>query len=378
MQAQIDDCFASIRETLSARHLRFQNILKQTVFLNASDNRDFYAKKNQLITSFKKFYKSGFPPTAIVGQPPEDRKFFTIELILLPDLYEGVEISRKELGNNRYTVVDYPGLKEVYASGLSAGEQSRGTLEQAKETFGQMKKILQKEDMDFSHVVRQWNYIEDITGSSFLEDGSKQNYQVFNDVRALYYEDSDFKHGYPAATGIGMNSGGVVLEFIAARVSDNMTVIPIENPRQVDAHRYSNSVLVGDAIKDIPHKASPKFERAKLVGNQNDNTYLIYISGTAAIRGEETVSGDDVEAQTRVTIENIAELISPGNLKKHGTRIDGDEINRLSNFRVYVKNEADLPKVKNICDSYFHGVPGEYLVADICRDCLLVEIEGII
>ena len=377
LHAQLNECFSSIKKTLEPNGVPFKYILKQTVFLNTADNNDFYAKKKQIIDAFKDFYKADFPPTAVVGQPPEEKKLFTIELILMENGDKEVDVLRKELGDTRYTVVNTPHGKMIYAAGLTAGDTGTGTLNQSKIAFEQMKKILENENMDFSHVVRQWNYIENITGPTLPEEGEKQNYQVFNDVRGLYYETSEFTHGYPAATGIGMNYGGVVLEFIAVDAADAIEILPIENPFQVDAHRYSDSVLVGKAIEDIPVKASPKFERAKLLVKKQTGSYFIYISGTAAIRGEETIAEDDVEEQTKVTIENIANLVSPENLKKYGA-LFGPEIHPLSYFRVYVKNEADLPKVKKICTPFFKGAPGEYLVSDICRESLLVEIEGVV
>lgn len=376
LRDQLNECFASIKKTLEPNGVPFKYILKQTVFLNAADNDDFYAKKKQIIDAFKDFYKSDFPPTAVVGQPPEEKNLFTFELILLENGEKEIEVARKDLGDNRYTVVRGPRFKLVYAAGLTAGEAITGTLNQSKDAFEQMKKILENENMDFSHVVRQWNYIENITGSTHLEDGEKQNYQVFNDVRGLYYESSDFTHGYPAATGIGMNYGGVVLEFIAADAPGVMDILPIDNPLQVDAHHYSDEVLVGKAIEDIPVKAPPKFERAKLLVNKETGACLIYISGTAAIRGQETMAENDVEKQTRVTIENIANLVSPGNLKRYGVLI-GQEILPFAYFRVYVKNEADLSRVKQICTPFFKDAPGEYLISDICRESLLVEIEGV-
>ena len=86
---------------------------------------------------------------------------------------------------------------------------------------------------------------------------------------------------------------------------------------------------------------------------------------------------NDVEAQTRVTIENIARLISHENLEQHGLKINHNS-DPLSYIRVYVKEESDIPKVKKICAAYFEGVPSLYLISDICREKLLVEIEGIV
>ena len=54
-------------------------------------------------------------------------------------------------------------------------------------------------------------------------------------------------HGYPAATGIGMTAGGVVIDFLAA-VNDQ--VWPVKNPVQVDAYKYSNEVLANNKFSD--------------------------------------------------------------------------------------------------------------------------------
>jgi enamine deaminase RidA (YjgF/YER057c/UK114 family) len=373
IQEQAADCFYSIEKSLKENQVDIRNVLKQTIFINAVDNKHFYARKKELLIALEGFYKSLLPPTGIVGQLPEDDIFLAIELTLLANRRKGIKISRKDVDGLRYLTVQYPDFKEVYGAGLTAGETCTSRLLQAKEAFEQMKKILENENLNFSDVVRQWNYIENITGSTILEDGEKQNYQIFNDTRAIYYGRSTFKNGYPAATGIGMNCGGVILEFIAVEGSKDMAIIPIKNPDQVDAHQYGQTVLVGDPIKDMPQKAPPKFERAKLLAK--DNLHFIYVSGTAAIRGQNTAAEQDVEAQTLVTIENIAKLISRENLKKYGTQLNHDT-NPLSYLRVYVKNKIDLPKVKKICTAYFKDVPSLYLVADICRDALLVEIEG--
>jgi len=71
---------------------------------------------------------------------------------------------------------------------------------------------------------------------------------------------------------------------------------------QVAAHAYSEQVLEVARQK----KTTPKFERAKSMTFQDRK--LIYISGTAAIRGEESLTGVGLERQLRITMENIAEL----------------------------------------------------------------------
>lgn len=375
LKEQLEECLLSIEKSLAANRLENRDILKQTIFLKGADNSDFYSKKRELSSLLKDFYQSSYPPTGFVGQPPVAGALIAFELMVIARRDDKVIISREELEGLRYTTVNYPDCRMVYAVGITAGENAAGTLDQSNDAFGLMKRVLQKENMNFTNIVRQWNYIENINGKIVNKDKTRQNYQVFNDIRSLYYGEVDFKRGYPAATGIGMDCGGVVLEFIAADFSSDITVIPIKNPDQVDAHQYSLELLVGDGIQADRPKSTPKFERARAIAS--DNNYYIYISGTAAIKGQKTISPTDVEQQTRVTNENISRLIGPDNLEKHNMPVSSSDF-PFSHIRVYIKNEADVPAVKKICDNHYGEVPCLYLVSDICRENLLVEIEGAI
>jgi hypothetical protein len=134
--------------------------------------------------------------------------------------------------------------------------------------------------------------------------------------------------------------------------------------------------LEGD--KDCSKKTTPKFERGKIV--ITDKNIDIYISGTAAILGEKTIDKSDISSQTQTTISNILKLISQENIRKcvpkeYHSRLSYN-VAQLSYLRAYVKKERDIPRVQNICKQYFHDTPSVFLSADICRDDLLVEIEG--
>ena len=50
---------------------------------------------------------------------------------------------------------------------------------------------------------------------------------------------------------------------------------------------------------------------------------------------------------------------------------------KIKSLRVYVKYKNDIQEVKNICERYFPNLQILYVVADICRPELLVEIEGV-
>jgi len=240
---------------------------------------------------------------------------------------------------------------------------------QSIDAFEQMHNILLVENMDFSNVVRQWNYIENIIGYS----SNNQHYQIFNDVRSAFYGQSHFRHGYPAATGIGMETGGVIIDFIALREKSNTSVNPLKSPVQNDAHQYSREVLAHNEKDQVAAETTPKFERAKAI--VTNNKCFIYVSGTAAIKGQHSFSSNDVSAQTRLTLDNIIQLVSIENLKNNNINFLSSNLTP-SYLRVYIKNISDYFKVKDICESYVENIPVIYLKADICRPELLVEIEG--
>jgi enamine deaminase RidA (YjgF/YER057c/UK114 family) len=300
--------------------------------------------------------KLGNIPVSVVAQAPLGGHAVALEAAVL---FAPARVSRKASAGLPYTVVSGNGVHQVHAGGISAIEPRGDVAAQAREAFGRMEAILRRERMSFDHVVRQWNYIEDVL--DVRNNGSKgqQAYQLFNDVRTLAYSHAEFPAGYPAATGIGQSSGGVLLEFVAVDAPPDVRVVPLSNPKQTDAHDYSERELVGESIEELPVKSTPKFERAKLVARGEQGT--IFVSGTAAILGEKSVDLGDVAAQTRTTIENITALV-------------GDR--PLSRLRAYVKRPEHLPEIRSICEDAFGPIPALYVQADVCRDELLVELEG--
>ena len=61
-------------------------------------------------------------------------------------------------------------------------------------------------------------------------------------------------------------------------------------------------------------------------------------------------------------MENIRELI-------------GDA--RLEMLRVYLKNKSDYEEAVRLMETYGLDIPISYMWADVCREELLIEIEGI-
>lgn len=235
--------------------------------------------------------------------------------------------------------------------------------ENANVCFEALKNLLNQAGLSIQSVIRQWNYIENITG--FDEDN--QRYQEFNNVRTGFYGEHFNLNGFPAATGIGMNRGGVIIEFVAVE-ADEAISLPLNNPEQVAAHDYSRDVLVGN---EFINKSTPKFERARyleLFGKKQ-----VFISGTASIRGEKTVGINNPVKQTEITIENMQRLYSPDIL----AALTENSLRPVyGHARVYVKNKKDFPEIKKTFKRYYGNLPVVYIIADICREDLLVEIEG--
>jgi len=402
-QDQIAACIVALESHWSKSASQKEHVLKQTIFLNAVNNTDFFARKYLLTSQLRKYYGPSYPPTSIVGQPPAGGETFVVELMMPDETVCPFEVLRKKIpwealkgvsgdcvawhcvpwdcvstdcvpwhrvpGKDdglEYTVLQYKRCKEVYGAGLTSGDLFSQSRSRAQAAFAQMQAVLKQEDLHFGHIVRQWNYIEDIVSLSGSEGKQSQTYQVFNDIRSIFYGTSQFPNGYPAATGIGMQYGGIVLDFIAVQAPEDVQILPVKNPEQIDAHHYSQAVLVGTPVKEREAKTTPKFERAKAVRCNIGSA--VYISGTASIKGQQSVAVGDPEEQTRTTIENISRLIQAADTEKM----------HLNHCRVYLKHKEHLPLIKTICDRHYPGVPMVYLVSDVCRRELLVELEGAI
>ena len=241
----------------------------------------------------------------------------------------------------------------LYAGGFYGDVLNFSIQQQAVDIFQMLETLMRREGFPLNSIIRQWNYIEQITHL----DGSDQHYQMFNNVRSEFYGKTNWSNGYPAATGIGANLGGVLVDVDAAVfLRDACYATPIDNKLQIAAHAYSEQVLETAHQK----KATPKFERAKSM--TFDDRRIVYISGTAAIRGEESLIGVGLEHQLHITMENIAQLIGEAQLKM---------------LRVYLKEKSFFEEAHRLLDAYQLNIPISYMWADVCRDELLIEIEGI-
>jgi len=365
--AQVRSCVEQLLHFIRDEDESRYFITQQTFFISAKSREEYDARSAEINLQLSTMCGTHLPATSIVAQSPASGSDVVLELICTKETEEK-KVTYKSFEGTQYTLVEYNGFKAVHCAGLMGGAGD-SIYESSVKAFKSAMAILAEEGLSIHHIIRQWNYIESIAWLENVPD-SEQNYQVFNDVRAHYYDKGVFKSGYPAATGIGMDTGGVIIDFIALSESEQVKIQPIVNPGQIDAHQYSELVLEGKSAQ----KCTPKFERAKLIviGERN----YIYVSGTASILGEKTMHKGNVEKQTITTIDNINHLFSEENQKNLGLNFDVSKI-RFSHLRVYVKHQEDIPVVESICESMLNCNSSLYLESDVCREDLLVEIEGV-
>jgi chorismate lyase/3-hydroxybenzoate synthase len=192
----------------------------------------------------------------------------------------------------------------------------------------------------YPHLLRVWNHVRGING---VEHGLER-YRAFSAGR----HEAFAKHGYamrgdlPAASAVGMRTGGVASYFLASREA----VQSIENPRQVAAYDYPPRY----------GPRSPSFSRATLGAG------LMFVSGTASVVGHETRHAGDVAAQLEETLVNLG-IIAGGR--------------ELVTAKVYIRRAGDYPLIAARLREAMPRTQTMFLHADLCRADLLVEIEAI-
>ena len=202
-------------------------------------------------------------------------------------------------------------------------------------------------------IFRIWNFIP---GINARDESDQDRYMRFNAARFQAFEGQpDDEHPYPPASGVGHEGRDLVLHLLRG----NVVVEAVDNPRQILPERYSETW----------GKLPPVFIRSALVSGVLEDRMLI-ISGTASVRGEETMHVDDLDAQLDETIRNIEELLR--------ATTEGDDDPKLDSMLIYVPKAEHLDHLRKRIMNELAGpsTTAEFRVAQLCRDKLLVEIEG--
>jgi len=191
---------------------------------------------------------------------------------------------------------------------------------------------------------RVWSFLPRPTE---CDTDSLERYMRFNAGRTDAYRMlADRVRVVPAGTCVGHAGGDLVVH--ALWLDEPFSAV--ENPRQRPAWLYSKR------YGPVP----PAFTRAVRSGS------LLLASGTAAIVGESSMHPGSLDAQFNESVRNLEALAEAGG----GT-------GRWRSLQIYVRDAADLPRVRELATDRFGLEAERILHALICRRELLVEIEGI-
>lgn len=214
----------------------------------------------------------------------------------------------------------------------------------ARSLLGDAEMILTGAGSQFPSITRTWFWLGDIL--SWYDD--------FNPVRNKFFAErgmirSESDTDMPASTGIGVFPRGgapCALDFVSVigpcRLNKNLAAAG----NQDSAFKY------GSAFSRVTTAQTPAGE-------------TVYVSGTAAINmSGATVYLGDAEAQIRDTIKNVRGVLS--------------DTNCTDNDVVYAFAYCKTPEIEKLWQSIRPEVPWPIItvIADVCRDNLLFEVEA--
>jgi enamine deaminase RidA (YjgF/YER057c/UK114 family) len=362
LREQGEDALRSIRAVFDD-HGAAGSIIKQSIFTSDPKHTD---ECREIV---REFYGEDLPATTYIPQRPCSGKLLEIEAMGIISENGEVDIQRH---SEQLVVSRHDGVSWLHSSHISPSTKAPHVYERSTNAFEKLSGNLSRQKTRFDQIVRTWLYLGDIVGP----EGETQRYKELNRARTDFYEGMNFLADrlpskvdwpvYPASTGIGTDGKDVLMSSIAVSTDrDDVVMVPLENPQQTSAFDY----------REHYSPRSPKFCRAMAVAVGDAAT--IFISGTASITDSETRYIDDAQGQTRQTLDNIEALISAENFKSHDMPRLGATLDDLAVVRVYVKRQEDYAAIKAICQQRLGEVPAIYTIADVCREDLLVEIEGV-
>lgn len=225
-------------------------------------------------------------------------------------------------------------------------------------------------DLPARHPIRFWNFIPGIGDAA---GGGLDRYMVFNAGRFAAFREwfgdvSEFDRCVATSTGVGHDAGELVIHVLCADRPGRHVM----NPRQIAPRCYSRRY----------GPCPPCFARATVVENEEGRGATVLIGGTAAVRGECSIGGDDLEAQMGETLHNLEWLLCnvesmPLTDVGHGPRSMAAAARAFESLRVYYRRPTDLPALRTAIGGCFGHLPDvEFLRCHMCRPELLVEIEG--
>ncbi len=249
----------------------------------------------------------------------------------------------------------------------TSGEMLAGTLQLEEEpdtglqvtTERAYRRLLHHvQELGYPYLWRIWNFFPGINE----DEHGLERYRQFcvGRYQALVGSLQGFPGSLPAGTAVGTRSGPLQLYVLAG----THPAIHLGNPRQIHAYEYPQRY----------GPCSPSFARATLL--QSDIHAQLFISGTASVVGHASRHIDRPGEQTQETVSNLRALI--GHAADISGAMTGLQPSR-GTFKVYVRQPEHLGIIQQALSASAIA-PSRllYLQGDLCRQELLVEIEGVV
>lgn len=268
------------------------------------------------------------------GFQPVIQRTFVARGTVSPIILGGCEVgSLYETEDAQYVLLMGVGPTDLNAS--------RG--EQAFSAFVNLEMALQSVGFTFHDVVRTWLYLDKLL----------EWYDELNRARDAFFESRKIFGGFvPASTGIGsanLTGSAIITGAIAMRPKHaRATKAMLESPLQCSALDYRSS-----------------FSRAAEIVTPDFRT--VFVSGTASIEpGGKTIHVGDPAKQIELTMEVVQAILATRQMTFKDT----------SRAIAYLKHPAYHAQWQAWLSA--NGLPSNFaqeVVADVCRDDLLFELE---
>jgi chorismate lyase/3-hydroxybenzoate synthase len=199
----------------------------------------------------------------------------------------------------------------------------------------------------YPHPLRMWNFVSRI----HERNPEGERYQAFCVGRDHAFRLAGIAPAqFPAATAVGAGAPGLLIYLFAGRTPGR----PVENPRQVSAYRY-------------PPRYGPRppsFARAVRYCWPGGSHF--FVSGTASVVGHRSLHPGELGPQLRETLFNLDALSS------------GAGAGRPAFLKVFLRDPGHLAQAEAGLRRWAPtDTPALYLQAEVCREELEIEIEGV-
>ncbi len=310
-----------------------------------SDNTDSFREECKLLNVIiKESFKNKIPATTFISNNPANNEDVLISCQYYSDQNE--KINFKKILDHHYVTIEHKNGVELISGGIHFNENS--ILLNMQRAFDFAEQLLMAEDMNFGHIIRQWDYIPAINENSDYDGTLKNNLEIFNEVKSFFLEESLYKNGYPSVSDNGVYLGGIVIDFMAFNNYNSFSSI------NIDSDYYL-----------------PFSDQAKYLNIENSE---IWISGSCLNYD----TSKDIEKQTLKALEETFKLIDNKYINELNINIpepysfkDGFKL-----IKAYVRHESYNTKVKDMIHSVLPNAECVIINTEFYNKNKLIEIES--